>query len=149
MADSPFSEKVTWYLEKSQHGTSFEAKTFFQEHLWSVEFDEIGLIEDLEMTIELDELSENERAWIKNILGQIFKDYTIHKIQYHWESTPSKLKNFIQNYPASDDLSRWYEIVVTENTETSWKQKEVLINPAGKIVQNLEIITRPTDNMDF
>lgn len=142
-------EKIKWYLEKSQKGISYEGKTNYKGHTWSIEFDKDGLVQDVEMRIELSELPVMEREKIENTLGHKFEDYKINKIQYHWENTPSTLKKLITNYPDFQEIDKWYEIVITENTSSAWKQKEVLINPKGEITSILEIVTRPTDNMDF
>ena len=55
------SNKVKWYLEEGLDRSSIEAKFEYKDHKYSVEFDSIGILEDVEVQVKWSEIEPTAR----------------------------------------------------------------------------------------
>ena len=127
------ARKVRFYKETDGAKHSFEAK-FKKDRLWySVEFDEKGQLEDIEVLIRPVDIPEASFTEIRGYLGKTFGPYRIRKIQQQYGikafgNEESTFKNAFQNLISP--LIR-YEIVITGKTKGAYKNHEVIFNALG------------------
>ena len=71
--------RIRWYLEEGLEHTSIEAKFKLNNQKYSIEFDTIGNLEDIEIQIKWSELEKPLRDSIRFYLGEDCKKIKIQK----------------------------------------------------------------------
>ncbi len=140
--------RLHWYLEESSDGTSYEAK--FRHHgAWhSVEFDETGALQDIEIKISLKDLPETVRQGLIVYLDTTYTKYRIRKIQQQLSGPPPMVRMIIQNEPAEEVTYR-YEVEFYGKSDRSKALWEGLFDDQGQLLQRRKIVLRPTDNLNY
>jgi hypothetical protein len=144
-----FDRKIKWYKEESQEGISFEAKTKFSGNWFSIEFDTLGVVEDVEKKVSKRELDLPEIEKINIALSDKFSKFKITKIQKQWKASAKDLQSLIFTGSAQGAFDLAYEVVVRGKSEKHWHTYEVLINPCGEVLKILKIVRRNTDNIEL
>lgn len=143
-------EKIKWYAEESQDGSSIEAKVKFRKHKFSVEFDTSGNLQDVEKTVKFKTLSPQLSDAISQTLVNEFGNYKIMKVQVQWTAdNPGTLKELIKNGNSSNAYHEKYEVVVETRANKTYKAYELLMDRAGRIEKSLELDLRNMNNMEF
>lgn len=139
---------VKWYSEKTSGVASFESKFKHKGKFYSVEFDTLGNVEDVEVIVKLKNIDEGHSSAIKKKLLNEFEKLKYIKIQKQFTGEE---KNLIEVFSGSEDhLDLNYEIEAEVKTGTGdWKMLEILIDPTGEIQRKREITIRPTDNLNY
>jgi len=144
------NKKVKWYAEESQDGRTIEAKTKFRKYKYSVEFDTSGNLQDIEKTIDFDEIDAEAVDEITKSLTIEFGDFKILKIQVQYTSgNPETIREIIKKGDSQQPFSKKYEIVLETRVDKAYKAFEVLIAEDGQIEKLLEMDLRTMDNMQF
>ncbi|MDQ4139839.1 MAG: hypothetical protein M3142_04880, partial [Bacteroidota bacterium] len=86
-----FSGKVKWYFEENLKGNSIEAKVTNNQKRYSLEFDTLGNLQDVEVQIDWLEIPEVTRNNISGSLDSEYSDYKINKIQVQYTGKNSIL----------------------------------------------------------
>ncbi|MEM1122573.1 MAG: hypothetical protein AAGJ18_19170 [Bacteroidota bacterium] len=142
-------KKIKWYKEISQDGKSIEAKTKIRAHCYSIEFSEVGELEDVEIKIDWDEIAETTQQNIKNHLKSIFKKYKIKKIQRQFTGDAASIKAFLIKQKVAENCQIRYEIVVKGRNEKGVRLYEILFAEDGQFLKSLPIELRNTDNLEY
>ncbi|MCB9303585.1 MAG: hypothetical protein H6566_23350 [Lewinellaceae bacterium] len=74
-------KRMRYYEERNEEGRFFEAKFCFQKYRYSVKFDTLGQLVDVERRIPFKSIPEDISARIRQDLGRYFQRYTIRKVQ--------------------------------------------------------------------
>lgn len=127
------AKRVRYYKEMDSSRTSYETK-FKKDRLhYSIEFDEQGLLEDIEITIKKVDIPDESWLNILAYLNQKFQDLKIRKIQQQYpvqenESVETTLKNAFQNLllPTLN-----YELIVSAKEQKNYQQYEILFDAEG------------------
>ena len=80
--NSLFTNKIKWYKEISNEGISFEAKTKKQKTRFSIEFDSLGILQDIEVKTPFADIPDEGRKAIKIHLSDEFEKWKIVKTQF-------------------------------------------------------------------
>ena len=80
-------DKVKWYRETGLESISFEAKFKHERRWYSVEFSEEGVLEDIEIEIDLHQVPEPTRESIDKYLEAEFKRHRKKKVQIQYKQT--------------------------------------------------------------
>ncbi len=148
--DSCFKEqKVKWYVEESQDGKTYEAKTFFNNTKYSIEFDTIGNPLDVEQKIAFKRLKNDLKNDITATLDALFVKHQIIKTQIQWKADRETLLKLIKNSSSTESYALHYEIILKAKKEGVFKKYEILFDSSGTAQKVLEITQRPTDNLEF
>ncbi len=142
------SKRIKWYAEESQDGKTVEGKTRDNHLKYSIEFDTLGNPIDVEMKVPFNMLKENLKNAINNSLDSIYIKHKILKTQIQWKADPKTLVLLIKNQ-YKNDFDEHYEIVIKAKKKTIFKRYELLFDQNGKVIKELEIIQRNTDNIEF
>jgi len=126
-------KRLRFYKEIDGEKESYEAK-FKKDRLWySIEFNKIGVLEDVEITIKAIDVPEDTFDKITSYLNKSFTKYRIKKIQQQYVSkspttTKTTIKNAFQNLllPTIN-----YEIMVGGKQESGYLTYEILYNATG------------------
>lgn len=127
------AKRIRFYKETDSTKISYEAK-FKKDRLWySIEFDEQGGLEDIEIIIKPLDIPDEALGRIQEYLSQNFKKYRIRKIQQQYpfsegEEPETTIKNAFQNLMLP---SINYELIVAGKKEKNFEQFEALFDAEG------------------
>ncbi|MDO1451197.1 hypothetical protein Q0590_33295 [Rhodocytophaga aerolata] len=144
-----FQQKVKWYYEQNLQGNSIEAKFKVERKLYSVEFDTVGNLQDIEIGIGWQDMPA---ATIENICTALHAQYTsftIHKIQVQYKGEPSALLSLLNKRQTEEPYTTNYELIVKGRIGRNVKLYEITFNQLGILTDTAEIIFRNTDNLQY
>ncbi|MBN2174488.1 MAG: hypothetical protein JW731_10160 [Bacteroidales bacterium] len=144
-----FSKKINWYAEESQDGKTFEAKTKHRNHKFSIEFDNYGVLLDVEQKVDFDELDESVKTSISKTIGDLFTTYKVRKTQIQWTGKSKGLMDLIKNGRSDKPYTTQYEIIVDARKDGFSSYYEVLLDSSGNPLEVLEIKQPNADNLVF
>lgn len=148
IAKCKFDKKIRWFAEESQEGKSIEAKSCKNKHKFSIEFDTLGNVLDVEKTIKWKEISTTKQIAIKSGLEKRFKKYRIKKIQIQWQTDHDFYIELI-NGKGEDQIAEFYEIVLKGKEKSLTNLFEILIDANGTILKELKFAPSNSDNLEF
>lgn len=129
------AKKLKYYKEIDSLKISYEAK-FRKDKLWySIEFNEEGVLEDIEISIKAIDVPNETYKAIQNYLSTNFISFKIKKIQQQYtakDSIDATFKNAFQNLMLP---SVNYELVVDAKKERGYEQFEILFNAEGTFLK--------------
>lgn len=139
--------KIQWYGEESLTGKSIEAKFKNSGNRYSIEFDEAGKIQDIEILSNIDQMDEKSRAILNENLDKEFSKYKVTKTQLQWSGTENDLRQALLKDKLPAGVVKRYELVLRGTKDKKEAYFEVLCENNGAIVRVSEIIQRNTDNL--
>lgn len=146
--DSLSLKKVKWYKEINSETSSYEAKFRLNKNKYSIEFDSLGKLEDIEVEINLKSLSNDTKNIICSQLDSIFEKCKITKIQKQYKTTALNLLMFISNKEATIKLNG-YEIVVKGKENGSNNIYELFFSGDAILETKSVIVLKNTDHLEF
>ncbi len=142
-------KRPKWYKEFSDAGISYEAKFKLADCFHSVEFDSLGMVQDVEVELKWTEIKEKPKSAIQNYFEKEFKDYNILKIQIQFSGEPDDLEDFFDEDEREGILIQYeIEFLATDfSGETQiW---EGTFDQDGQYLEKRKIIIREMDNIIF
>lgn len=139
---------IKWIFEQSDRGKSYEAKLKYGNAKHSIEFNRLGQLEDIEVTVKWNKIDTSARKAIKQNLQERYEKYVIKKVQIQY-SGPSDL---MFQYPAfidHDSVQINYEIEYYGKKNGNKKIYEGLFNHIGELLQFREIKPRPDTHLIY
>ncbi len=141
------ASKIRYYKETDIGHQSFECK-FILDRLWySVEFDENGAIEDVEIKMDFEQIPQAALDKIRYSLSA-YDRYRIRRTQRQYTlaflSSDDLLTMVIKG---ADELELRYEIVLSVKKDGSWTTYEMLFDQSGLLIEKKEVVDRQTDNI--
>lgn len=126
------ARRIRFYRETDSTKTSFEAK-FKQDRLkYSVEFDEEGTLEDVEIVIKPVDIPDDAFSRMNEYLTDNFVKYRIRKIQQQYpvgdEEVDTTFRNAFQNLMLPGIK---YEIMVSGKKEKGFHKFEIRFDAEG------------------
>lgn len=146
--NSGINSKVKWYKESNIDNTSIEAKTTFQNTKYSIEFDTLGNLQDVESIINFKNLPDKTQAKIKNQFNSLFSSYKIIKTQTQYSGPPQIIQQLFKDTKPSDDYITRYEIVMV-GKEKIMRKFEILTNENGEIIKRNRIMPKNMDHLIY
>ena len=140
-------DKVKWYRETGLESISFEAKFKHERRWYSVEFSEEGVLEDIEIEIDLHQVAESTRESIDKYLEAEFKRHRIKKIQIQYKQTP--LQTLIKEEVPKTDSPHAFELVVKGKKSRLMKLWEVAFSSTGKFISIDQILNRNSTHLEY
>lgn len=141
------ARKVRYYHETDGEKVSFEVKFLRNKRHYSVEFNEAGGLEDVELLVRFDQLSETLRENILKHLSQYDK-YKIRKTQQQFSSPSQPDEQIIKASLEGlfTEIVR-YEIIIETKSQGSWTTYEMLFDEKGDFISQKEVIGRLADHI--
>lgn len=140
-------DKVKWYRETGLESISFEAKFKHERRWYSVEFSEEGVLEDIEIEIDLHQVPEPTRELIDKYLEAEFKRHRIKKVQIQYKQTP--LQTLIKEEVPKTDSPHAFELVVKGKKSKLMKLWEVAFSSTGKFISIDQILNRNSTHLEY
>lgn len=140
--------RVKWYYEETSGVNSYEAKIKRKGYFHSIEFDTSGLIQDIEVRIEWNELPLNVQENITLYLDSAYTKHKVQKIQKQWTGDPDDLEDLIDE-DEDENLTIHYELEFYGKNDALDELWEGLFDEEGSMLEKRVIRLRPTDNLDF
>lgn len=138
-----------WYMEIFESGHSFEAKFKLDGNFYSAEFDSLGTIEDVEIELDFEELSEEVQQNLNQYFAEGYKTFKIRRLQIQYTGSPDDLEDFFDENE-NEGLVINYEIEFTgtdlEGVSLFW---EGLFDEKGFYISKRKVITPPNENLIF
>lgn len=141
-----FSSKIKWFVEQDYDRKTFEAKTKSEGKRYSIEFDSLGQIEDIEEEIKWDQIPLFTQDAICEKLNTDFEKFKIKKIQIQYIGKEKDLLNFRTN---TENLIIKYEIVVKGQKESKTTFYEYLFLEKGELESQTQFEFRNTDHLEY
>ena len=144
-----FDGRIRWYGEESLDGRSVEAKVKANGHRYSIEFDTLGQIQDVEVLIKWESLPSVARDRISSQLDDQFDKYRLRRIQRQWTAERSVLIALIREEESGTEVELRYEIVLRGKIDGEVQWWEFLFSATGEELRRSRIVFRNTDNLDY
>ncbi|TNE79703.1 MAG: hypothetical protein EP332_10225 [Bacteroidetes bacterium] len=141
--------RIKWYREEGLTGMSIEAKFSWQKHRYSVEFDSLGSLQDIEIELSWKELDKALQDSLHHQLEQECNRHKVRKIQLQYTGDTSDLKQFLLSDSASPKLSTHYELVVKCRTDGRYYLYEFLFSEAAVLQSKLKIVFRDSSHLEY
>jgi hypothetical protein len=143
------AKRLRYYKEIDSAKISFEAK-FKKDRLWySVEFNEDGALEDIEILIKPIDIPSDTYTKIEDYLDREYAKYKIKRLQQQYLATPNEaveitLKNAFQNLMLP---SINYELIVSGKKDRSYIQFEFLFDAQGNFLNKRQSLPPNYDHV--
>lgn len=141
--------KIKWYREIGLETNSIELKTKYKGQLYSIEFSENGVLDDIEVEIKARDLEESILNSLKNIIENAYGDFKLEKIQLQYTGNPELLKSVFDTSPIPDAITIKYELVISSKKSDTFKRFEFLFNESLELESTTEIITKNNINIEY
>ena len=148
IAQVPVKKLFRWYKEKNGSLVTFEAKGRWNRHEISIEFNDAGVIEDIEITQKMRSIPQAVRECITAVLREESSRYRIKKMQYQFVGKPEVLLALLMR-DSLEQLASNYELVVQVKVDNAYHIYEYLFDNSGKLTQRLEVMERNSFNIQF
>lgn len=144
------SKNVYWVYETNLNNNhSIEAKTKHLGEKFSIEFDTLGNIQDVELDIELIDILEKTRLEIIKNIEKEFSKFKFKEIQIQWLGNHKAQFELIKTRKTNENHTQNYEIVIVGNKNKKHSYFELLFNNDGQLLKEVEIIENNNDNLEF
>ena len=142
-------KKLKWYAEENLEGNSIEAKFILDKKRYSVEFDTLGKLQDIEIQFKKNELPASILTSIEQLLSVTFDRFKWKRIQLQYVGNDLLWNQIWPSLKKQADIVINYEIVVQTKKGKAFKLYECLFNENGELIRQSEIIFRNTDNLEY
>lgn len=145
------AKAVKYYRETNQNGVNYEVKLKYDKTHYSIEFDSLQRLKDVEELLDWKKATDIPRAAIKRNMDDTFRKQKVTRIQkqYNLKSSVKQL----QSLPPSEDiiLSINYELEVEGemHRKNVLQFYELLFDENGELIQQRVIQKNITDNLIF
>jgi hypothetical protein len=140
--------KMKWYYEETSGLKSFEAKLEWNDFKHSIEFDTTGILEDVEIDIEWEDIPKDTWEIISQTLHEEDDDFKIRKIQKQLSGSPDLVVKYVQG-EINVSIIRRYEIEYYSTSNDKFNLWEGLFSDNGEIIRKRKVQLLTTDNLDF
>ncbi len=145
----PFSKNIKWYKEEGLTSSSYEAKTRYDQHKYSIEFDTLGQLEDVEIKIRWAVVPKSVQTAIQQHLMETFDKFKFIKVQEQLSGETTAVLNHLLGKGKKETIITQYEIVLKGKKEGQTHWFEYTFDAEGKLKQQNTIIFRNTDNLEY
>ncbi len=143
------NSRIKWYEELGLNSVSIEAKFKFNNRKFSVEFDTLGNLQDVEYTIKQREITPIIYNEIIHNLDSLFQKWKFQKIQIHYKGKPSDIITPLDKNGPSKIVAIFYEIVLKGKDNGNTELYELTFNNQGKIEKIQQIIQDKSDHLEY
>lgn len=137
--------RLRYYFETDGSSESYEAKFKYKRRRFSVEFDKAGILQDIEVETEKEELAETVLTNIEDYISSRHERFRIEKIQAQFLSQGNDMKRSLKPGGVPDN----YELIVATKNKGELKKFEILFDKNGEFKKEREIIRNSYDYLLF
>lgn len=140
---------IKWYQEEGLVKKSIEAKFKHNKKRYSLEFDTLGNIEDLEVESTMKAIDNRIKDSISFSLNKECLSHKIVKIQIQYSGALSALFDKIKTDTNNISLVINYELIVKCKLKNRTVLYEYLFSGEGKKVSNSKIIFKNSSHLEY
>jgi hypothetical protein len=140
---------VKWYLEEGLERRTIEAKFKRDKVRYSIEFDTLGHIEDIETETEWKNLENDLRASVSEQLGERCSKHSIVKVQKHHKGNERELLSLMLDNDSKPSVILQYELIVRCRHEKSVDLYEYQFTEKGMLITIAKIIFRNSSHLEY
>jgi hypothetical protein len=141
--------KIKWFLEEGLISKSVEAKFKYNRQKYSVEFDTIGSIEDVEILIPNNDIQSATLIAINDKLEKECKGFKIIKTQRQFTGNERDLFLLLEKGIVSEALKIKYELVVKCKGEREVNLFEYLFTADGVLETKSKIVFKNSSHLEY
>ncbi len=142
-------ERIRWYYEENLEGNSVEAKFKRESARYSVEFDTLGNIQDVEIEISPDELESSLKDEVDDNLTEQFTKYKWQKLQRQYTGSVTQLQSLLRGEQELSGLTIRYELELKGTKERHTALYEITFDEAGLITRQRQIIFKNANHLEY
>jgi hypothetical protein len=143
------TKRLKYYRETDGEKLSYEAKLKLHKKRYSIEFNNEGILEDIEITISEKEINQSARIQIKTFMNSNYSRFKFLKIQKQYTNNflidSRALLNNAISHSHSDKVN--YEIVAEVQAESKRILMEFTFGPEGEILSKRLIVPSSYEHM--
>ncbi len=132
------SKKLKFYKETDSLKISYEAKFKFNKRYYSIEFDNNGILEDIEVLIKKKKLDKALLKMLTNFYKTSYKSYKFIKIQEQYipKSHPNEsvILDLLNGNPSSFEIN--YEIIAEVKSKAKREIREFTFDNTGQLIKS-------------
>jgi hypothetical protein len=140
---------IKWYQEEGLNQKSIEAKFKGNKLSYSLEFDSLGMIEDIEIEVNWGELEPGLKESISSQLQQNCTNHLIVKVQRQFTGSEKDLFALLKTGKIFDGMNIKYEIIVRCKQENKVDLFEYLFNNQGKLISTSKIVFKNSSHLEY
>lgn len=144
-----FESRVKWHEEESLEGKSVEATAKKSRLRYSIEFDTLGSIQDVEIDHRESQVPILVMTKIHQYLDSSFVRYRLKNIQVQWTGSRSALLDLVRSNQTPITHTTRYELIVKGRDDSGVQLYEILFSDKGEMIRRSVIIFRHTDHLDY
>lgn len=141
--------KVKWYYEENLEGNSVEAKYRLDKVRYSVEFDTLGNIQDVEIEVAPSQLDPRLLSSMENELGKHFSKHQWRKIQRQYQGDSIQLQSIAGGDIEDTSITPRYEAEIKGRKETGIALYEITFDQEGQLLQQRQIILKNANHLEY
>ena len=141
--------KVKWFKEEGLSQKSIEAKFKHHKAKYSVEFDTLGKVEDVEIGVKWSELASNLGDSICLQLNSACSKYKIVKVQEQYSGDASALISMLKAGTNRSSLTIKYELVVKCHQQKKVDLFEYLFSDKGQLISISKIVFKNSSHLEY
>ena len=142
-------KRLKWYKELNVDQVHYEAKFRFEGSDYSVEFDSLGLLEDVEILCKSKDLPVLKRTSIEQYLNTNYKKWKITRAQKQYLIDFKTLDLALKGAKLLSALEHQYELEIGVFEDGVQVDYELLFNFNGTCINIRTIINEPLLNLEF
>lgn len=140
--------KIKWYRETNDKFQNFEAKLINNRKRFSVEFDTLFNIQDIEIEQKKNGLPDSTQMALNKYFEETYSSYKITRIQLQVSGQYEKLLLYIKKGNL-DQLQISYEIEFEGKQEGVSMYYEGLFEESGNLIRRRNIVLNTSDNISY
>ncbi len=140
---------VKWYFEEGLEHNSIEAKFKRDKKKYSIEFDTLGTIEDVEIEIKEKAFSPKLNAAMQAQLQKNCLKHKIVKIQIQYSGTHSALLKQLNSEGIISGITINYELIVQCKSTDGVDLFEYKFNDTGELISKARIIFKNSSHLEY
>jgi hypothetical protein len=141
--------KVKWYKEEGLNKESIEAKFKLDKVMHSVEFDTLGMIEDVEIDVNWKDMESHLKDSIFFQLKVDCSSHKIIKVQRQLIGSENDLLTLLKSGNFLENLKIKYEIIIRCKHQNEVNLFEYLFNNEGKLISKSKIIFKNSSHLEY
>ncbi|MEZ4984233.1 MAG: hypothetical protein R2795_04215 [Saprospiraceae bacterium] len=141
--------KVKWLKEEHSEGYSWEAKFRKAGKHYSVEFDSLGQLQDVETIVRQREIDTAVWDAIHRALEARLGTTKVIRLQEQWTGNAAMLQRAILAGTAQPGITTCFEVECTARDRKHFRAYEVLTDAKGAILLVRPIAAPNTQNLDY
>ena len=141
--------RVKWFREEGLLQKSYEAKFRRNKIKYSVEFDSLGVLQDVEIDLSFEDLQENLRTEIMQEFISTCAGVKIIKVQKQISGSASEMLAFLINGSQTAHLVTKYEFIVSCTVKKKVDMYEYLFSDLGKKISILKIVLKNSSHLEY